>query len=443
MEKLTQDIIAGVGGKNNVVSVIHCATRLRFKLKNSSLAGTEMLRNHPGIIMALESGGQYQVVIGNHINDVYKLLVKNLGPAEDMPDGKETLLGRFIDLVSGIFAPFLGVMAAAGILKGMLSLLAVCGWIQEKSAAWMLLYSASDALFNYFPLVLGYTAGKKFGGNPFVTLTIGGALMYPLIVQSAGLSVDFFGIPVRVLNYSASVIPIIFASWVSCRLERFVYPRLPVAIRNFITPLLCLIIVVPLTFSLIGPVSVYLSQLFAQGYQVVYNMVPWLAGGLMSGLWQVFVIFGLHWGFVPVAINNLTVLGHDTFVPLVLPAVMGQVGACLGISLRQRDAQKKMIASSAAITGLFGITEPAVYGVTLPYRRAFIFGCTGAVAGGIIIGIGGTQVYSFGMASIFTFMQIIPPHGVDMTVWAAVIGSGVALFFAFIGSCLFGIPRKK
>jgi beta-glucoside PTS system EIICBA component len=454
-QALAKDILGHVGGKDNIISLVHCATRLRFKLKENQKADAQGLKKNPGVIMVVESGGQFQVVIGNHVHDAWLAVRAEAGLTDDTPvaadekGDKGNLLGRLIDIVSGIFTPFLGVLAASGILKGLLALAVVCGWLSPDSGTYKIWFAASDALFFFFPLVLGYTAGKKFGGNPFITMVIGGALTHPMMIQAfeasqqTGAVADaFLGIPVTWFNYSASVIPIILAAWVSCWLEKQSGKLLPSSMKNFFTPLICLAVTVPLTFLVIGPVATWLSQLLANGYQVIYVLAPWLAGAAMGALWQVCVIFGLHWGLVPLMINNLAVLGHDSMLPMLLPAVMGQVGAALGVFLRTRDARLKMLAGSSVTAGIFGITEPAVYGVNLPLRRPFIFGCVAGAIGGAIVGLSQAYVYSFGFANIFTIAQMIPPGGIDASLWGGIIGTVVALILSCVMTLVAGMPGR-
>ncbi len=454
-QALAKDILSHVGGKENIASLIHCATRLRFKLKDNAQADAEGLKAKPGIIMVVESGGQFQVVVGNHVSEVCQAVRAEAGLTEDSPVSSDTkqkssLLSSAIDIISAIFTPFIGVMAASGILKGLLALGVVTGLFNTDSGTYKILFAASDSLFYFFPIILGYTAGKKFGGSPFVTMAIGGALTHPLMIQAfeatrvPGAPVEyFFNIPVTFINYSASVIPIIIAAWVSSQLERRCSPLFPSAVRNFFTPLLCIAVVTPLTFLVIGPVATWLSQLLAHGYLWIYNFAPWLAGGVMGAIWQVCVIFGLHWGLAPLMINNLTVFGHDSMVPMLLPAIMGQVGAALGVFLRTRDARLKTLAGSAVSAGVFGITEPAVYGVTLPNRRPFIFGCIAGAVGGAFIGWSQAHVYSFGLPSILTIPQLIPPTGLDFTVWGGVIGMFGAGILACAMTCIAGLPAEK
>lgn len=450
---LSEEILQGVGGKENISSLMHCATRLRFKLKDSRRANTAALKQNPGVIMVVESGGQYQVVIGNHVGEVYQALTAAAGLGEqsrndDASAEKISLFARFIDIVSAIFTPFVGVMAACGILKGLLSLALAFGLTNEATGSYKTLFAASDAVFYFLPILLGYTAGKKFGGNAFTTMIIGAALVHPQMLaaytaaQSGAAPLHFFGIPMILINYSSSVIPIIFAAWFSCLIERLVHDRLPGAVRNFTTPLLCLAIVVPVTFMLIGPAATWLSEMLAAGYLHAYSFSPTFAGAFMGAFWQVCVIFGLHWGLVPIMLNNLAVHGADTLLPLLMPAILGQAGATLGVLLRTRDARMKGIAASAFSASLFGITEPAVYGVTLPKRRPFIFGCIGGSMGAAVLGFYHTTSFSFGLPSIFTFSQVVPNSGFDASVVAAVVGALIAFSFATVATLLFGVPEE-
>lgn len=449
-QELADEIVAGVGGKDNIISVMHCATRLRFKLKESQKAHTAELKNNPGVIMVVESGGQYQVVIGNQVAEVYRALTARyaLDHADSVEDGSpQNLFARFIDLVSGIFTPFIGVMIATGIIKGLLALALVLGVMEASSGSYKVLFVASDGLFYFLPILLGYSAGKKFGGNPFVSMAIAAALVHPLILeamqqQQAGKPLTFVGIPLEILNYSSSVIPIIFAAWVSSLIERWVHPRSPGAVRNFTTPLVCLLITVPLTFLAIGPAATWLSRLLAEGYLWIYSLSPMVAGAVMGAIWQICVIFGLHWGLVPIMLNNLANFGHDTLLPLLMPAVLGQAGATLGIFLRTRDIKLKAMAGSAFTASIFGITEPAVYGVTLPRRRPFIFGCIGGALGAAILGFWHTTIYSFGFPSIFTFIQVVPSTGIDASVLASFAGAAVALIFACAMTYVFGLRES-
>lgn len=451
-EQLANNIIDSIGGAKNVESVIHCATRLRFKLNNNAKADKERTKSLDGIIAVVESGGQYQVVIGNHVNSVFKAIQAAMNSpvtteTKDIQQEKkqESLLSSFIDLISGIFTPLLGVLAASGILKGGLALAIAAAWTNTESGTYQLLFAGSDALFYFFPIALGYTAGDKFKGSPFITMAIGGALVHPAMIAAFNAShapgyetLTFFGLPITFMNYASSVMPIIFAAWVSCKLEPIFNKVLPSAVKSFFTPLLCIVITVPLTFLLIGPITTSMSQLLAQGVEVMYNSSPAFAGLIMGAFWQVFVIFGLHWGFVPILLNNMAVLGSDSILPLVIPAVLAQAGAAFGVFLVAKDLKLKSMAGSAFTAGLFGITEPAIYGVNLPKKRPFIIGCIAAAISAAIIGYFKARAYSFALPSILAIPQVIPPSGADITLWVTVFASILSIVLATILTVFFG-----
>ena len=330
-------------------------------------------------------------------------------------------------------------------MKGILALAVAAGWMTPSSGTYQLLFAGSDALFYFFPIALGYTAGVKFKGNPFVTMAIGGALVHPSMIAAFGASqaadyeaLTFLGMPITFMNYASSVVPIIFAAWVSCKLEPVFDKVLPGAVKNFFTPLLCIMVTVPLTFLAIGPAATNASQFLAHGYELIYSASPVVAGLIMGAGWQIFVIFGLHWGFVPILLNNLAVMGSDSMIPLLLPAVLAQAGAALGVFLVTRDSKLKAISGSAFTAGLFGITEPAIYGVNLPKKRPFVFGCVAGAIGAAIIGYFQVRIYSFALPSILVFPQFIPPTGVDMTLWVTVFASIFSIVLATVLTVMFG-----
>ncbi|PJC86634.1 PTS beta-glucoside transporter subunit IIABC [Vibrio sp. HA2012] len=453
-EQVAADIVKGIGGAENVESVVHCATRLRFKLYDNSKADKDAVKALDGVIAAVESGGQFQVVIGNHVSQVFAALQGAMGgvvasePAEKKE--KSGILSTFIDIISGIFTPLLGIMAASGILKGILALSVAAQWITPDSGTYQILFAASDAIFFFFPIALGYTAGVKFKGNPFVTMAIGGALVHPTMIAAFDAShaadyeaLTFLGMPIIFMNYASSVMPIIFASWVSCKLEPMFNKVLPDAVKNFFTPLLCIMVTVPLTFLAIGPAATTASQFLAHCYSLIYSASPVVAGLIMGACWQIFVIFGLHWGFVPILLNNMAIAGSDSMTPLLIPAVLAQAGAALGVFLATKDYKLKAIAGSACTAGIFGITEPAIYGVNLPKKRPFVCACVAGSIGAAIIGYFQVRVYSFSLPSVLTIPQLIPPTGIDMTIWVSIFASILAIILAAVLTMMFGQVNGK
>nr|WP_314419546.1 PTS transporter subunit EIIC [uncultured Erwinia sp.] len=458
---LCAEIVSGVGGRDNIFSVIHCATRLRFKLKDSSLSQAEKLKQVAGIITVVESGGQFQVVIGSHVGEVYNQLAEYIpdnNPEESgdknasspsSPRGFKAILNITVDIISSIFAPLLAILVAAGLLKGSLIIATLFHWLNKDDGTYLILFAASDAVFFFMPVLLGYTAGKKFGGNPLVTLVLGAAMVHPSLIElfhttqaDPARHYSFLTIPVTFINYSSTVIPVILAAWFSCWLEKRFNRWLPASIRTFVTPYLCLVITLPATFLVIGPLATQLSSAIGIGYNWVWHLNPTFAGAVFGALWQVCVIFGLHWGLAPLMINNLMTTGVDTVSVLVQAAVWAQAGATLGVWLRTRDTALKRIAGPSFVSSIFGITEPAIYGVNLPLKRPFVLGCMGGALGGAIIGYYHGTAYAFGGLGIFAFPSFISPAGIDAGFWGIVTGSAVAFLFAFISSWAIGIPRS-
>lgn len=451
-QALAELIIQHVGGKDNVISLVHCATRLRFVLKDDAKADEDNLKKQIGIITVVKSGGQFQVVIGNHVADVYSDIMQlanfNDKNTPDTPSGKKIgIFSRLIDLVSGIFIPTLAIIVAGGILKGIIEFLVVISVIQPNTPTFNFLFAIADAPFYYLPIILGFSAVKKFGGNPYVGLALGGALVHPVIggMMKGALSfnTEFFSIPINLIPYASSVFPIILASWFYCLLERNFNKVLHDSFKKFISPLLGILITVPLTFAVIGPVVSFICDHVATGIIYVYHLNPIVASMILAAAWQVMVIFGIHWGLVPFIMNNITLYQQDFMLPILFPAVFAQVGAVLAVMLRSKDKQFKALANSSVLSGIFGVTEPAIYGVNLPLKRPFIIGCLSATIGGAIVGYYHSVIYSFSFISIFAFLQLIPREGIDQRFYAVVIGSIASFSLSAIVTYCFGIAKDK
>ncbi|KHL97161.1 PTS beta-glucoside transporter subunit IIABC [Paenibacillus sp. IHB B 3415] len=438
-EQMAKDILASVGGEENVASLMHCATRLRFKLKNKELANKNQTQNILGVITVVESGGQYQVVIGNTVGDVYKDIVKNskLGEGSDSaspaPDGN--WFNKAVDIISGIFTPFLGALAASGILKGLLLMFIALGWMTKTDGNYSILYAAADSIFYFLPIAIAVTSARKFGANTFVSLAVGGALIYPNLITMYNDKVDvsFFGIPVILMSYTSSVIPVIIAVWLMSYLEKFLNRFIHTSVRNFLTPLICLVVIVPLTLIAVGPVGINLSLALADGYKYLYELSPILSGIIVGTGWQILIIFGLHWAFVPIMYNNITVTGSDTLKPLFAPSNFAQAGAALGVFLKTKNMRVKSIAGPAAVTGLFGITEPIIYGITLRYRKPFLWAAIGGAIGGAISGIAGSAAIAPGIPGLASLPLFFGPGFAGF-----IIAITVAYIFSAITTYLFG-----
>jgi beta-glucoside PTS system EIICBA component len=462
-EQLAKDIIQNVGGKENVNSVVHCITRLRFKLKDEGKANTDVIKNMEGVVTVMKSGGQYQVVIGNHVPDVYKAVVNVGGFQSQSPvdaDGGDNQKSSFIDIISSIFTPVLGVLAATGMIKGLVALFVALGWLKNTTGTYHILNAIGDSLFYFFPIFLGYTAIKKFGGSHFIGMAIGASLVYPTLttlttgdpittlfsgsVFQSPIYITFLGIPVILMSYASSVIPIILAAYFGAKVEKFFKKVIPDVVKAFVVPFLTLLIVVPITFLVIGPIATWAGVLLGQATLWLYNLSPMIAGLFVGGLWQVFVIFGLHWGLVPIAINNLTVHGADPILGTMFAASFAQIGAVLAVWLRTKDQKIKSLSIPAFISGIFGVTEPAIYGITLPLKRPFIISCIGGAVGGAILGFMGSQIYMVGGLGVFGIPTYISPKGgLDTGFWGSIVAMIVGFIVGFILTWLFGLGENN
>ena len=436
-EKLAKDIIENVGGKGNINSLTHCVTRLRFKLKDENKANTDVLKSMDGVVTVVKSGGQYQVVIGNHVPDVYADVVKVAGLATESSEESEEKMkpfDRFIDISSGVFQPVLGVLCATGMIKGLNAILIATGLLAETDSTYIILNSIGDCLFNFFPIFLGFTAAKKFKLNQFTGMAIGAAMVYPSITALAGTTVTFLGIPVVMpsSSYQSTVIPIILAIFLASKVEKLFKKIVPDVIKTFIVPFLTLLLVVPVTFMAIGPVATIASNWLGDITLAVYNFSPVLAGLFIGGFWQVFVMFGLHWGLVPLAMNNLAVLGYDPILAASIAVCFAQTGVVMAIAAKTKNKKLKSLCIPSIISGFFGVTEPAIYGITLPRKKPFILSCIGGAVTGGILGIFGSKIFMVGGMGIFAIPTFIGPSGIDKSFLGIIVASIAGLIVGFL-----------
>lgn len=436
-KEIAERVLTAVGGKENVNSVVHCATRLRFKLKDEQKADTAALNQDDDVIQVVQSGGQYQVVIGSHVSDVYRELngVANFDATAEDTGEKGNIFNQLIDIISSIFTPFLGAMAGAGVLKGFLTLALTLNWLTAESGVYTVLYAIADGLFTYLPVMLAFTAAKKFKTNEFLAVSLAMALVHPNITALAGQTLHFFGIPVIIgaSAYTSSVIPIILAVFLQSYVERFFKKVIPSFLQIICVPLAVFLIMAPLTFIVVGPLGTILGNLLGSAYGSIYDFSPLVAGAVMGGLWQVFVMFGMHWGFVPIMLLNLSQNGVDTMVPMLLPAVVAQGGAALAVFFITKNVKLKGLALSSTITAFFGITEPTVYGVTLPLKKPFIASCISGAIGGAFIGFSHVENFTFGLVSVLSLPSFIPQDTKDLSgLIAASIGTAIAFVAAFV-----------
>ena len=455
-ETLARTIIKNVGGEDNVISLAHCITRLRFKLEDEDKANTETLKSLDGVVTVVQSGGQYQVVIGNAVADVYDtvLEVSNIagktGAKTVKNEGKDlSVLDRFIDLISGIFSPVLSVLMATGMIKGLTALLTATAVVDPQGGTAQMLNIIGDAFFYFLPIFLGLSAARKFQMNEFTGMAVGAAMVYPTLAaimkgealyslfegtlfQSA-IHLEFLGLPVILMNYASGVVPIILTLYIGAKLEKFIGRIMPSVLKNFMTPFFTLLLLIPLAFLLIGPIATWAGQLIGAAAAGIFNFSPVLAGMFIGGFWQVFVMFGLHWGLTPIVINNIAVLGYDPVVVTYFGCSFAQIGVVLGIILRTHNMKLKSMAIPAFISGIFGVTEPCIYGITLPRKKYFIVSCIGGAVGGAVMAWLSVKLFIFGGLGIFAYPTFINTATGDMSgMYGGMIASAVSFAFGLL-----------
>lgn len=396
--KLGEDVVGLVGGSSNIVSIAHCMTRLRFKLRDESKADTKAIESLKGVVQVVKANGQYQVVVGiNVVEDAYDAALKasgveGLGEVDE--DGEPVkhgnLVSALIDTISGVIQPILAVLCAAGMIKGVLSILVALGWVTANDGIYQILYAAGDGFFYFLPIILGYTAAKKFGCSEFIGMTLGIALTYPTMVNITSGKVlgavlantpfamnyytTFLGIPVIMPSsgYTSSVIPIILSVWFAAKLEKWCRKRFSEYVKFFFVPTCVLVVMVPATYLIIGPIATFITNLMSLLFNSLYSL-PVIGGALggvvLTAIWQVMVIFGFHWSVIALMLVNIASQGWDIVMAPYMVCSYAQSFAVLAILLKTKDVKLKELGWPAFISGFFfGITEPCIYGITLPRK---------------------------------------------------------------------------
>ena len=452
-ENLAKEILENVGGKENINSLTHCVTRLRFRLKDESKANDEALKNNPGVVTVMKSAGQYQVVIGNHVPLVYADVCELAGISngtqqveEEAPQG---LFNKLIDIISGCFQPILGPLCAAGIIKGLNALLVfILGSSFNNSGTYMILNAIGDSIFNFLPIILGYTAAKKFNVNVIVGMIIGATLCYPTIqtdtLSAAGKAIGtlpfigsyytkFIGIPFVSGNYTSTVVPVICIVALAAQIQKIAKKFVPEMLQNFFVPFFVLIISLPIGLLVIGPVVSLLTTVLSNMFAGLYAFSPIVTAFVIGALWQCLVIFGLHWALVPMAMVNIGNLGYDTILPGMLGTTFAATGVLAAMYLKLKDENKKALAIPGVISAFCGVTEPAIYGFLLPEKTPFVFSCIG----GAIMGTVAVKQYVIGGLGIFSVVNFISPKGNATGMIISLIAGAVSLVVGFVLTMIF------
>lgn len=434
-EQLVQDIIKNVGGKDNVISLTHCITRLRFKLKDESIAKDDVLKNMNGVVTVMHGAGQYQVVIGNHVPDVYdeaceQLGIRNQVQKEEAAQEKMSVGKFLIDFISNIMGPCINLLCASGMIKGVLSIVSYFGWLPATTGLYQLFNACGDALFYFFPILLGYTTAKKLKMDPLLGLLIGAGLVYPSI-QAVDLSV--FGITFNV-TYTSTILPVIFTVIFASFIYKYLVKIIPDVIKAFFVPMIVLMVTVPIGFMVIGPIMNEIGNWIGAAVTFGYNVSPMLAGLLVGALYQIMVIFGVHGAFGAIAFIQIAA-GEPSFLGFMAGTTFAQTAVVFAIYLKTKSKRLKSIALPAIISGIFGVTEPAIYGITLPRIKFFIISCIGSGLTGAYLGLTNTMLWALTGLGIFTIPGFIggteSPTKILINV---IISLAIGIAFSFIAT---------
>ena len=468
-ETLPGDIVRLVGGKQNIKGLTHCMTRLRFDLADYSKANTDVLSKTAGVLKVINSGSQYQVVIGNKVESVYEAIMEQTGvpgggmveddTSEDKDVGSEKksgIINRLMDTISGVLAQTLHVLAAAGIIKGLIALTLTLGWVSDTSGLYMLLYSIGDGFYYFLPIILGFTAARKFKMNEILGAAIGATLVYPSMVNIASnLAVSgtvfagtafemsyyntFLGIPIVMpgSGYTSSVIPIIIAVYVAAKLEKALKKSLPAAIRGILTPVIVLLVTVVFTYLVIGPVSMGICGVIAMFVTFLYN-IPVIggivAGALIGGGFGILVMFGLHWVIISLGLSTIAVQGFDYM--LACGSIGPMIGMAQGIAIciaaaRHKNQKVMDLALPGTLSQICGVGEPLMYSVLIPLKKELYLNILSGCVGGAVLGLLGTRIYMFGGSGLFSFPNFVSAASGTTDLIKYCIGVAAGCIFAF------------
>lgn len=437
-KELSNKIISEIGGVDNIISVTHCVTRLRFQLKEEENIDDDAVKNIDGVVTVLRSAGQYQVVIGNNVPDVYADLKDLVNDSVDELDSdnkskKRKFKDVFIDYITAIFMPSISILCASGMIKGLDTILVFSNVYNTDSGIHLLINSIGDAIFFFFPVVIGFNTAKKVKMNPYLGIVIGLALCYPSI---NGSDISILGYTMNV-TYTSTVLPVILTVILARPIEKFLNKYVPDVVKTFIVPMIVLLLAVPIGFIIIGPVANYVSEVISNLLLSVYTVSPVLSGFLVGGLWQVLVVFGVHMTLVVLAIVNVTSGTPDPILSLQVFVAFAQSATVLAIYLKTKNKKLKSIALPSFISGIFGVTEPSIYGITLSRMKMFLISCIGGALSGAYSGYAGLKYHTMAGLGIFEIPALFPENGTGQVLIHSLIATIIAVTSSFILAMLF------
>lgn len=444
-DELAKKIIALVGGEANIANVTHCITRLRFNLKDESKADTETIRSTPGVVGVTSANGQYQVIIGAEVTQVYEKVaaqLHNLEGGSAAPAKQEgSFVSRLIDTITGIFTPILPPLTAAGMLKAVLAILVAFKLVDSASSTYQVINFMADATFYFLPILLANSAAKKLGCNPYLAMMLGGILIHPNFVsmvtasKETGDAITVFGLPIYNATYSSSVIPILLGVLLMSKVEPLANKFAPKAVRFFTAPLITMLVVGIATLCVLGPIGYVISNILASAINGLSAIAPWLAPTIIGALLPFLVMTGTHHALTPIGINNRMTIGFDTIIyPGQLASNIAQGAAALAVSFKTKNMELKELTSSTGITAVCGITEPVLYGVTMKIRTNMIAAMVGGGVGGFFMGLMNTKNYSGGSPGLLTLPSYIGLDAPMSNFYFACAGAAIAFVVGFVVS---------
>ena len=444
-DELAKKIIALVGGEANIANVTHCITRLRFNLKDESKADTEAIRSTPGVVGVTSANGQYQVIIGAEVTQVYEKVaaqLHNLEGGSAAPAKQEgSFVSRLIDTITGIFTPILPPLTAAGMLKAVLAILVAFKLVDSASSTYQVINFMADATFYFLPILLANSAAKKLGCNPYLAMMLGGILIHPNFVsmvtasKETGDAITVFGLPIYNATYSSSVIPILLGVLLMSKVEPLANKFAPKAVRFFTAPLITMLVVGIATLCVLGPIGYVISNILASAINGLSAIAPWLAPTIIGALLPFLVMTGTHHALTPIGINNRMTMGYDTLIyPGQLASNIAQGAAALAVSFKTKNMELKELTSSTGITAVCGITEPVLYGVTMKIRTNMIAAMVGGGVGGFFMGLMNTKNYSGGSPGLLTLPSYIGLDAPMSNFYFACAGAAIAFVVGFVVS---------
>jgi beta-glucoside PTS system EIICBA component len=435
-EKLTEAILKNIGGESNINSLTHCATRLRFNLKDSTKASEEELKKISGILGVVNKGGQLQIVIGNEVSNAYKSIISKINIKEDKEENedieKKGIINNILDTIAGVFSPILPAIVGAGLLKAFLSILVLFGINQEGTTYYFLNFISDSALY-FLPIMLAYTSSVKFKCNPFISMAIAGAMIHPnyiaLITDPYNLNFTYFlGLPVTLATYSSSVIPVLLTTYLLSKVEVVLEKFIPKMVKFFLKPLLCLLIVTPIAFIVLGPIGFIVGTGISTVLNTINNYAGWLVPTIMGVFSPLLIMTGMHYALVPFMMQSLSTFGYETIVaPGQLGSNVGQGAAALCVALKTKNKELKQLAFSSGVTAVLGVTEPAMYGVNLKLKKPLYAVMIGGGVSGLYAGITGVKCFSFCSAGLLALPLFIGNGGISN-----VINAFISMVIGFV-----------